>query len=77
MNNFFAAQEKLEKIRELNIQGANTRSRTRWYEEGEKCSKYFLSLEKTNGTRQLIQSLLVNGQLITSKAEILSQVTSH
>ena len=77
MNNLLTAQEKLEKVREPKIQGAITRSRARWYEEGEKCSKYFLSLEKINGARKSIQSLLVNDQLITNKAEILSQVTSH
>ena len=77
MSHLLEAQEKLQQIREPKIQGAIARSRARWHEEGERCSKYFLSLEKRNGTRKSIQSLLINGQLITDRAEILSKITTH
>ena len=46
VNKLLIAQEKLEKLREPKIQGAITRSRVRWYDEGEKCSKYFLVLRR-------------------------------
>ena len=37
---------KLEKIVEFRTKGAILRSKTRWYNEGEKNTKYFLNLEK-------------------------------
>ena len=77
LSNLSAAQSRLEKIREPKIQGTIARSRVRWHEEGEKCSKYFLSLEKRNGIRKSIQSLLINGKVITLKSEILTQLTAH
>ena len=75
LNKLQKAQEKLEKIREPRIQGAITRSRVRWYEEGERCTKFFLSLEKRNGIRKSVQSLSVNDKTITKKKDILSQFT--
>ena len=36
----------LEKIIEYRTKGAIIRSRSRWYNEGEKNTKYFLNLEK-------------------------------
>ena len=67
LDNLSNAQQKLEAIREPKIHGAITRSRIRWHEEGEKCSKYFLALEKRNGMRKSIQCLTTNGQSITNK----------
>ena len=67
VNNLLIAQEKLERLREPKIQGAITRSRVRWHGEGEKCSKYFLSLEKRNGIRKSVQSLDIDGQTVTEK----------
>ena len=39
-------KEKLENVRKPHINGLIVRSRTRWHEDGEKSSKYFLGLEK-------------------------------
>ena len=38
--------KELEKIIEYKTRGAIMRAKCRWYNEGEKNSKYFLSLEK-------------------------------
>ena len=35
--------------------GIILRSKARWYEEGEKSTKYFLSLEKSNKVRTLLR----------------------
>ena len=40
--------EQLEKIYKAKCQGSIIRSRVKWFEEGEKNSKYFMSLEKKN-----------------------------
>ena len=41
-----AQKEELEKIIEYRTQGAIKRAKVRWYNEGEKNTSYFLSLEK-------------------------------
>ena len=71
------AQRKLEDIRKPKIQGLITRSRVKWHEEGEKCSKYFLTLEKRNGTRKSIQCLKVNEHIITEKKTILKYFSEN
>ena len=41
-------KEEIDKIIEEETRGSIIRSRARWYEEGEKSTKYFLNLEKRN-----------------------------
>ena len=41
-------KSELEKIRREKINGIIVRSRVKWYEEGEKCTSYFLNLESRN-----------------------------
>ena len=38
---------ELEKLYDRIMDGIILRSKAQWYEEGEKASKYFLTLEKT------------------------------
>ena len=71
------AQKHLENIRAPKIQGLIIRSRVRWHEEGEKCSKYFLSLERANGKRKSIQTLQENGKLVTNKKKIISMFSKQ
>ena len=65
------AQRKLEVMMRPKIQGLIARSRAKWHEEGERCSKYFLALEKRNATVNSIQLLKDDERLITKKDEIL------
>ena len=65
------AQKALEEIRKPKIQGQITRSKVSWYEDGEKSSKYFLSLEKRNAIRNSVQSIKVNEKIVTDKTQIL------
>ncbi len=46
------------------------RSKIKWIEDGEKNSKFFLSLEKRNYTNQLISQLNVNGKVIKDQKNI-------
>ena len=71
--NLEEAQRDLQELRQPKIQGLITRSRVSWYEDGEKCSKYFLSLEKRNTLRNSIQSIRVEEKIVTDKTEILEQ----
>ena len=54
--------------------GAIIRSRARWYEYGEKNTKYFLNLETVNYRRKYISSLIShNGTRINDPKEILNE----
>ena len=67
-------KSKLSRIASVKTRGAIVRSRTRWYEHGERNSKYFYNLEKTNQKKKHITSLVVNdGDKITSPKDILEE----
>ena len=71
------AKTDLENLYNYIADGAILRSKVRWYEEGEKCSKYFLSLEKRNKTSSCIRKLLTeNGQEIDNPEHIRKQIKS-
>ena len=61
---------KLEKFSAFKTRGTIIRSRARWYEFGEKNSKYFLNLVKTNHRKKHVTSLINDsGMKITSPKE--------
>ena len=65
---------ELEKIIEQRTQGAILRSRTRWHNEGEKNTKYFLSLEKRHHKQSTISRLKKNeNEFAISDKEILTE----
>ena len=65
---------KLEKISAIKTRGTIIRSRARWYELGEKNSKYFLNHEKKNQRKKHVTSLINDGGMkITSLKEILKE----
>ena len=51
------AKTDLENLYNYIADGAILRSKVRWYQEGEKCSKYFLLLEKRNKTSSCIRKI--------------------
>lgn len=54
--------------------GARLRSRTKWYSEGERSSKYFFSLEKANATKKQINALQTNrGKVVTAQKDIIKE----
>ena len=67
-------KEDLDKYIEDKTKGAMIRSRCRWYEEGEKSTKYFFNLEKRNyNSKNLDRLVLQNGDLITDHKQILEE----
>ena len=65
---------KLSKIASVKTRGTIIRSRARWYEHGEKNSKYFYNLEKTNQRKKHITSLKINDYAkLTDPKEILEE----
>ena len=65
---------KLSKIASVKTRGTIIRSRARWYEHGEKNSKYFYNLEKTNQRKKHITSLKISDHTkLTDPKEILEE----
>ena len=68
-------KEQLEKFRKPIINGLIVRSRTRWHDDVEKPSKYFLSLEKRNAMKKNVPILTLGEQNITRASKILKTFT--
>ncbi|KAJ8019198.1 hypothetical protein HOLleu_42370 [Holothuria leucospilota] len=70
-----AAQNGLISYLDYKLQGTIIRSRARWVEDGEKNSKYFLSLEKRNKINNKISNLLKpNGDVVDNEETILQEI---
>ena len=63
MKDLTTAQAELDKIYEEKAKGAFVRSRRRWLEQGEKCTKYFFNLEKRNYEQSSLSKLRVNDEI--------------
>ena len=72
-------KQKLESIIVAETEGARIRSGQRWAEEGEKCTKYFLNLEKQRSKSNTIFKLMKQNSLdfVTTSDDILSELTNN
>ena len=68
-----STKEKLELLYEQKIQGIIIRARARWWEHGEKSTKYFLNLEKRNHVKKHVRKLKISGSIVTEPFNILSE----
>ena len=69
----YRLRSELNKIAEYRTKGAIIRSRTRWHEQGEKNTKYFLNLEKRQNDKTYISKLKTQDSTeITNADEILN-----
>ena len=67
----------LEKIIEYQTKGTILRSKSQWYNEGEKNTKYFLNLESRHFKQGTISQLKINDtEFVTSDVAILSECES-
>ena len=74
LNEYYTLKAKLDKLLNKKIKGTILRSKARWYENGEKNSKYFLNLEKRNFLRKKISKLtLSNGEETDDQNTILDE----
>ena len=71
-------KNEMEEIIEYRTKGTVLRSRTRWYNEGEKNTKYFLNLEKRHYRQGTINRLKKseNDLAATSGKEIVHECES-
>ena len=71
----FEAEAQLNKIISSEIRGSMTRSRAQWVEQGERSTKYFFGLEKSNGKKKFISKLSSSsGSTIYDQAGISDHV---
>ena len=69
-------KRELETIIEHQTKGAILRSKSRWYNEGEKNTKYFLNLEKRHCKQGTISQLKINDEdLVHTDKEIYMNVS--
>jgi len=73
VNALNSAKEKLELLYEEKVQGIIIRARARWWEHGEKSTKYFLNLEKRNHVKKHVRKLKTSGSITTDPFNILSE----
>ena len=66
-------QTELESEIENKTQSAVFRARMRYYDEGEKPSKYFLNLEKRRFNKKVVNKLRVENKMVTNPDEILRE----
>ena len=65
---------EMENIVEYRTKGSILRLKTRWYNEGEKNSKYFLNLEKRHYNKGAINCLKTDeGKSLASDKEVLNE----
>ena len=68
---------ELEKIIEDRTKGAILRSKTKWYYEGEKNTKYFLNLKKRHYKQSTIGQINISDNtVVTSDGHILTECAS-
>ena len=69
---------ELDDLYNKRTNGAILRSKARWHEEGEKSTKYFMSLEKRNQSRKCMKKLqLEDSTIIEDSAAILAQQKNY
>ena len=67
-------KQSLEQVISYKTQGSITRSRTRWYNEGEKNTKYFFGLEKRHFNSKTIRNLKIDDNtVLNTDQEILNE----
>ena len=70
-------KSELETIIEFRTKGAILRSKTKWYNEGEKNTKYFLNLEKPHFKQGTINQVKISdNDFVTSDENILKECVS-
>ena len=73
----YEQKNKLEKMIEFRTKGAILRSKARWYNEGEKNTKYFLNMEKRHYKQGTISQIKIDdNNFVTSDKDILTECTS-
>ena len=75
LEKFEAAKEELKQLHEVRGKEAMFRSKMKWVEQGEKPTKYFYNLEKTNYEKKLIREVkLENEKIISNPSQVNKEI---
>ena len=75
LEEYSKCKSDLESLYNYITAGIILRSKSEWYEHGEKSSKYFLNLEKRNKAKSHIRKLLINSNAEISKhSDIMNHI---
>jgi exonuclease III len=78
LERYFNTKAEYEEYETLRTRGTMIRSKARWIEDGEKNSKYFMSLEKYNQELKSIRTLVdINGEEIRGEKNVLNYIRSY
>ena len=69
-------ENQLNEIIDTKSKGAQIRPRANWVNEGEKNTKYFLSLEKKNQSNNVITKLNTENGIVSSESDVLKEMCS-
>ena len=70
-------KEKIEQIQANKAKGAAIRSRVKWRLEGEKATRFFFNLEKTQLSQKDMREIKTKtGEILTTRNEVLNEVRS-
>ena len=67
-------KSELEKIYDNIAEGIKIRSKCSWYQNGEKCTKFFLNLEKRNASNSTIKKLISDDEEVNEPKKICSLI---
>ena len=70
---FYEVKLKLEQISMHKTEGAMTRGKARWCEQGERSTRYFFNLEKRNCCNNYITKLKAENRTLVTPTEILNE----
>ena len=76
LNNYELAKEELKDLDDSKGKEAMFRSKARWFEQGEKPTKYFFNLEKRNYDRRVIKELKYDW-ILTNFQEVNKRIKDH
>lgn len=75
MEKYEAAKQELKHIHEVRGREAMFRSRMKWFELGEKPTKFFFNLEENNYEKKLIREVeLENGEIISDPVQVNKEI---
>ena len=77
LEKYEAAKDKLKRIHDTRGKEAIFRSKTKWFEQGEKPTKYFFNLEKNNYEKKLIREVKSeNGEVISNFVRVNKEIAN-
>lgn len=78
LNKYESAKKELKDIYDLKGKEAMFRSKSRWFEQGEKPTKYFFNLEEKNYEKRIIEELKDdNGKILSNLKEVNVKIEEH